>query len=361
MKTEMLHRILPTESNVKMLGRTYLYEDTVWCALSATGIEFTLTGKRCEITFAGDNMASLTSGEEHYARIAVYVDEEQVVDDFIKTSKQTITVYDSEEEKTVTIRVVKLSESSDSTVGIEEILTDAQVIAPTADRKIKIEYIGDSITCGYGVDGVLEDTYSTSNENASKAYAYLSAKAVDADYSLVSFSGHGIISGYTADGTIQDQQLVPPYYTKLGNSYGQFASQLPPNSIDWEFRKFVPDIIVINLGTNDDSYCGTNEERCQAFQVGYTKFLKTVRKHNADATILCVLGVLGDSLFPYIEAAVEAYRNETKDTLVETMHIEEQKIEDGYAVDYHPSAVTQQKVADQLTERLKAILAKRGK
>ena len=187
------------------------------------------------------------------------------------------------------------------------------------------------------------------------------AKKIDADYSLVCFSGHGIISGYTGDGTIQDQQLVPPYYTKLGNSYGKFASQIAPNSIEWDFSKFVPDMIVINLGTNDASYCGTNEERCQAFQDGYIEFLKNVRMHNSYATILCVMGVMGDSLFPYIEAAVGAYINETGDCLIETMHIPEQKMEDGYGVDYHPSAVTQQKVADQLTRRLETILAERTK
>ena len=353
-----LHSFLPTESNVKMLGRTYLYHDTVWCALSATGVEFTLSGKKCEITLAGDNMASLLSGKEHYARVAVYVDGELAVDELIKAGKQTLSVYESQEEKMVTIRVVKLSESSDSTVGIKEIRTDAESIEPTANREVRIEYIGDSITCGYGVDGVLGDTYATSNEDATKAYAYLSAQAVDADYSLVAFSGHGIISGYTGDGIIQDQQLVPPYYTKLGNSYGKFASELAPNSIDWDFSKFVPHIIVINLGTNDSSYCGTNEERCLLFQAGYTEFLKSVRAKNADATILCTLGVLGDSLYPYIEAAVKDYTHETGDAKVETMRFEEQKSEDGYAVDYHPSALTQQKVANQLVEKLKCITHK---
>lgn len=359
-KMSELHSILPTKSNVKMLGRTYLYKDTVWCALSATGVEFTLTGKKCEIIFAGDNMASFMSGKEHYARVAVYVDGELSVDEFIKKSTQTLSVYESQEQKTVTIRVVKLSESSDSTVGIKEIRTDAESIAPTATKEVRIEYIGDSITCGYGVDGVLGDTYATSNEDATKAYAYLSAQAVDADYSLVSFSGHGIISGYTGDGTIQDKQLVPPYYTKLGNSYGNFASELAPSSIEWDFSEFVPDVIVINLGTNDSSYCGTDEERCLAYQTGYIEFLKNIRDKNADATILCTLGVMGDSLYPYVEAAVTEYSKETGDTKVETMHFEQQKMEDGYAVDYHPSAVSQQKAADQLTERLQTIIDKRA-
>lgn len=359
MKEEELNTILPTADNVKLLGRTYEYNDAIWCALSASGIEFQVTGKQCDITIAGDNMASFTSGKEHYARIGIYVDDELVVDDFISSAQMTFTAYQSEEEKTATIRVIKLSESSDSTIGIKEIQTDADTITPTAEKDIKIEYIGDSITCGYGVDGVLGDTYATSNENATKAYAYLSAQAVDADYSLVSFSGYGIISGWTGDGTIQDQQIVPNYYTKLGNSYGKFAWEVAPNTVDWDFSQFVPDIIVINLGTNDASYCGSDEERCAVFQQQYTEFIKQVRENNANATILCTLGVMGDDLFSYIEAAVADYTEQTGDTNIQTMHFSAQNADAGYAVDYHPCASNQQKAADELTETLKTLIAQK--
>lgn len=56
----------------------------------------------------------------------------------------------------------------------------------------------DSITCGYGVDD--EDRshqFSTKTEDATKAYAYKTAQLLNADYSLVSYSGHGVVLGYT--------------------------------------------------------------------------------------------------------------------------------------------------------------------
>lgn len=342
-----LNTLIPTESNVKMLGRTYTYNDTIWCALSATGIEFEVTGTRCDLTFVGDNMAKATE-ELHNARIGIYVDGKLAVDDFIREASQTFTAFESEEEKTVTIRAIKLSESSDSTVGISQILTDATEVVATKEKEVKIEFIGDSITCGYGVEGTLDDVYSTATENASKAFAYICAKAMNADYSLVSYSGYGILSGYTGDGTINTTSVLPPYYTKVGNSYGKFASSVAPDSIDWDFSKFVPNVVVINLGTNDASYCGSDKERCLEFQKSYVEFIKTVRENNADALILCTLGIMGSDLYPYIEAAVNDYTNETGDLKIQALQLEQQNSADGYGVDYHPNAVSQQKAADKL-------------
>ena len=360
MKEVELNKLFPTEANVKLLGRTHTMEQTVWCALSASGIEFNVTAKKCEITFTGDNMASFMSSSVHYARVGIYLNGELVVDDFIKAKTQTFTVFESDSEQTAVVRVVKLSESSDSTFGIAEILTDAQEITPTAPKDVKIEFIGDSITCGYGVEGTLEDTYATSNENATKAYAYLTAEKLNADYSLVSYSGYGIISGYSGNGEIQDQQLVPDYYTKLGRSYGKFESTVAPETIEWDFTKFIPDIVVINLGTNDASYCRGEEERCLAYQVAYVDFLKVVREKNPKATILCTLGIMGADLFPYIQNAVTEYMNQTSDKNIQTLQFIAQTDADGYGVDYHPTAATQEKAVATLKQRLQKIITKKA-
>lgn len=345
-----MNRITPDETNVKRLGRTYSYQNAIWCALSASGIEFQMTGTCCDITIVGDNTAT-EGASEHYARVGIYVDGRQVVDDLINESSKTYPVLSSEVEKTVVIRVIKLSEASDSTMGIHEIVTDAIEITPTKQKPWKIEYIGDSITCGYGVEGNLENTYSTSTENATKAYAYLSAQAVDADYSLVSFSGHGLISGYTGDGVINTDCLVQPFYEKLGRSGGKFGSEVAVDSVEWNFDQFIPDIVVINLGTNDASYC-KDEEKCKGFQKEYVKFLHTVHARNPKAQIVCALGVMGDELYAYVKAAAQAYSRETGDSSITTFHFTEQDIEKGYGVDYHPCVANQKKAAEEMTQKL---------
>ena len=58
--------------------------------------------------------------------------------------------------------------------------------------------IGDSITCGYGVEGDVEDEiFCTAKENPSKAYSLLTAQELNAEYQIVAWNGKGVISAYT--------------------------------------------------------------------------------------------------------------------------------------------------------------------
>ena len=169
--------------------------------MSASGVEFTFTGTKAEITIVGDNIATDSSCDTSHARIAIYLNDNLVIDALVEEIEKNYTVLKSETEQEVTIRVVKLSESADSTVGIKQVtVTSNGIIQPTPDKRHRIEFIGDSITCGFGVaEEDPEGMYSTSSENATKAYAYKTAETLNADYSMVSFSGYGIISGYSSD------------------------------------------------------------------------------------------------------------------------------------------------------------------
>ena len=204
--TELTEGEYPASENyVKMLGRTYMKEDILWLAQSASGIEFEFTGTSAEITIVGDNSISGDSK----ARFAVYVNGERVMDELVSNAEKTYTVFSSEESKENTVRLVKLSESANSTIGIKNIKAKSVGdIAPTAYKDYTIEFIGDSITCGYGVD--VEDRnlhFSTATEDATKTYAYQTAQRLNADCSLVSYSGYGVISGYTS---------VTPFFEHYG-------------------------------------------------------------------------------------------------------------------------------------------------
>lgn len=347
----------PTEDNVKPLGRTFYVDETLYCALSGTGVEFTFTGTQCSITVQGDSGSTSSSNADNQARVAVYVNGERVIDDMVDNAEEVYNVFESDTEKEVTVSLVKLSESANSTIGIKEIKATGTAIKPTPNKDMLIEFVGDSITCGYGVDDPDKNHhFSTKTEDVTKAYGYLTAQKLNADYSMVSFSGYGIISGYSGDGKKVAAQIVPPLYDKLGTTWtsnGTFA----PSYEEWDFSKRQPDVVVINLGTNDDSYTkddtGLQEEYCTA----YTEFLKTVREKNPDAKILCVFGVMGDRLFPYVEKAVENYTSETGDSNVSALRLSPQSARDGYGADWHPSEVTHGKVADKVAEEINKILS----
>ena len=67
------------------------------------------------------------------------------------------------------------------------VLTSVAALAEWPERAI--EFIGDSITCGYGVDDeVAEHHFATGTEDTTRAYALRTARKLGVDYSLVSLS-----------------------------------------------------------------------------------------------------------------------------------------------------------------------------
>ncbi|WP_150272394.1 SGNH/GDSL hydrolase family protein [Paenibacillus tepidiphilus] len=303
-----------TGQYVKMIGRTHYYNDVLWLALSGSGIEFSCYGKKVAITIKGDQIAE---GDTNHARIGIEVNGVRVVEEQIHQPVKTYTVFESSTEQQVTVRVLKLSEAAMSTAGIQEIVVEAaEGIIPTPGHVHRIEFIGDSITCGYGVDDEHElHPFSTATEDVTKAYAYLTAEALQADYSMVSYSGYGIISGYTDNDQKLTTHLLPDYYEKVAKSEGKLDGTLNPLEVSWDFSRFVPELIVINLGTNDDSFTKDDGARQAEYGEQYAEFLKIVRRNNAGATILCTLGIMGDRLFPWLEQAVHSYTQATGDTV----------------------------------------------
>lgn len=393
---------IPNQDNVKALGRTCFVEDTLWMAFSGTGAAFTFRGSKAAVTLLGDNTAvpvegtgdladedvaasnnaeavkdgnaeaniqseanvtthqdtaSQSEGEDVQTRIAIYVNGRRVVDDMMDAPKKEYLVFESEQAEDCLVEIVKLSETAMSTVGIQSIAIEAEDgIHPAPEKAHYVEIIGDSITCGYGVDDeVAEHHFSTKTEDVTKGYAWHTVKTLDVDYSLVCISGYGLVSGYVGEGEPKKpEQTMQQYYDKLGFSYGEYLGRKAAES-EWAFNR-QPELIVINLGTNDDSYALDDSERQEEYRLAYIAFLKQVRSKNPKAKILCTLGIMGDRLFPILEKAVEAYKGETGDTDVRTMRFTPQLLEDGYVADYHPTEITHIKAAEKLTSEIKTIM-----
>lgn len=341
------------ETNAKIIGRTTVDSDALWLVQSASAAEFKVTAKSLNVTMIGDSSA--TGENTSNARFAVYVDGERVVDECMTEPEHTYKVFSYDEAKEVTVKIIKLSESAQSIVGIKSVsATGISKLTPTDNKSISIEFIGDSITCAYGVDDENRDhSFSTHTEDATKGYAYKTAELLDADYSLVCYSGHGIISAYTGDGTINTSGLVPGIYTQIGKTWSSVTPDV--NSLNWDFSSFQPDYIVINLGTNDASYVQNNTERGDDFRSEYVEFLKVIRENNADAHIICALGVMGADLYKYVEAAAAEYTAETGDSNISCIKLNSIDSADGYAADWHPTEATHTKAAAQLAEYITSL------
>ena len=141
-----------TIDNIKPVGRTYYYEDALWSAYSGTGAEFVFEGSKLDITLVADASAD-EEAKENVARYAIYVNGERKLEGTLNERVTKLSVIDSTEPVKATVQVIKLSECAMSTMGISCLETDDSAkVTPAPVRERKIEFIGDSITCGYGVD-----------------------------------------------------------------------------------------------------------------------------------------------------------------------------------------------------------------
>ncbi len=335
------HVVSATEGTVRLIGRTVSDDGTTWLPQSGSAIEFEVIGSRATI-----DLASGAKGQDNpdlCPRFAVLVDGEVVFDDVLFEPQRTVEVALDPSVASV-VEVIHLSEAVCGAVGVRSITVESSEespVVPTEDKGLSIEFIGDSITCGYGVEGEGGDEpFMTTTENFMKSYAYLTAQALGADYSAVCYSGYGVVSGWTGDGERNEGMLVPLLYEVVAKGYEQ----------PWDFDAHSYDVVVISLGTNDYTYARTDEARMEEFTRGYASFLEEVRAHNPESLIVCTMGTMGcHELYPYLEEAVESFEASTGDTRVLCYLSEEIDYEaDGTGTHEHPNAVTQQKSADAL-------------
>ncbi len=340
-------------------GRWLDHDGIRYFDYSASGFCFVMKGKKAQATFVTDAEKWV---EENKAVLGVFITEGQDTSikaipeepDFrvtLREAETLCTLFESEVEKTVTVQVMKFSEAAFGLAGLKSLEIDGSVASSkSAPAPLKLEFIGDSITCGYGIEGIWEkDTFTTQQERPDKAYAFQTAKALGADVQLCSWSGIGITSGYVDPENINLpdtnwlMQGVWPYTDKsLSLRLG-----LEPEVWGGDSR-FKPDLVVINLGTNDISWVRGKEDRRLNYLGALRLLLEAVHRRSPGAKIVACLGSMGEALNETAAQAVELFKKDFPGVTADFLPFTEQKPEDGIGTDWHPSAVTHKKMAKKL-------------
>lgn len=157
------------------------------------------------------------------------------------------------------------------------------------DAKTKLMFIGDSITCGYGVDAPSVSPFNTFEEDCTLTYAYMAARAIGAEILFTGASGKGIVAnceGNRADMTLRQAFT---WETRQGG--------------EWDARGYAPDCVVLNCGTND-AWGGVSDGE---FYDTALVFLAEIRKKFPHAPILWAYGIMDTSKIPCIKKAVEDF------------------------------------------------------
>ena len=150
----------------------------------------------------------------------------------------------------------------------------AKVLKVDTKKRPRIEFIGNSITCGYGNEAQSEkDSFADSTSNFAKSFAGITIKNLDAISMVVARSGIGIYKNYGDTITGSRWPMPRVYENALIND----------TTTKWDFSQFKPDIVVLGLGTNDLSENNYNYEK---FAVSYIAFVKQIRQHYPTAKIV---------------------------------------------------------------------------
>lgn len=230
-----------------------------------------------------------------------------------------------------------------------EIETDGEFF-PLEEPKLRMEVIGDSITSGEGGSGSCEEqSWNSFCFNAVDNYAYMVAEELGAVYNCISQSGWGVFCSWEGD----EQQAIPLYYEQVcGLLTGERNKELGAFE-KWDFHKFQPDIVVVNLGTNDGS--GTRD--MEKIENAVKGFLKKIRTCNPECYILWCYGMLGEGICPTLQKAVWNYKMKSGDEHVEFVKLPDTR-EGEFGSRQHPGHKSHEKTAKILAEKIRRIMSR---
>ncbi|PYE48861.1 SGNH/GDSL hydrolase family protein [Paenibacillus barcinonensis] len=248
------------------------------------------------------------------------------------------------------------------------------VMLPVEEKPYRIEFIGDSITSGEGAIGAkTEEDWVPMWFSALHNYTYMTAEALDAEYRVISQSGWGVLSSWDNN----PQGNIPAYYEQVcGLLKGERNEKLGAFE-PHDFSSWQPDVIVVNLGSNDDGAFhspawtdpvtgqvykqrlnedGTYHEADLAkFEQAVERFLATLRTNNPCAQIVWAYGMLGATMLPAIYRAVHGYIKQTGDRLVSIIQLPD-TTEEMMGARTHPGELSHRRAAEVLTAYIRKIL-----
>jgi lysophospholipase L1-like esterase len=230
---------------------------------------------------------------------------------------------------------------------------------PPALPSRKIEFVGNSITCGYGNEGYDKfEHFEYETENHYYSYASITARSLGAQHWVVARSGIGAYRNYNGPKTGNPESNMPVQYEYTGYAlHPGFRQEATFLSEKWNFSRYQPDVVCINLGTNDLS---TNNYDLTLLKQGYQKLYQMVREHNPQAKIVLLTGsMLYNQEQREAQQLLNEVMNEARqagDKEVFRFDMTQIMSDEGYGNDWHPNIRQDEKMASELTPFLRELM-----
>ncbi|MBO4218707.1 MAG: hypothetical protein J5887_04340 [Erysipelotrichaceae bacterium] len=304
---------------IKVLGVRHLQSDEcIYMDYTCSGVEFKAVCNKGRMEF------SITADDN--CMFKIYVDNKLVKDG--KSSYFTVPEGDSVigfniRKGTHTVRLVKVTHYRLAKTQLNSITFKGYIVdKKPANKKIYVEFIGDSLCCGWGITNKRNGKFDS--VDGTLAYPYLVASSLKADYSVFALSGQG---AYCGNPSVQDCYLKASY--ERGDEEYSFSRKA--------------DVVVINLGTNDY----TNRVGEEQFKEALLNIIAMVRLKNGEKVkILLVYNIKNDG---YSEVVREVAKQENTGIL----KCARSKNRKAY---YHPTYAESKKYAKQIVSAIKKLM-----
>ena len=334
--------VTPTDKNIQYVGRI--------CFDNPERPRFTFPGTQINVCFTGTSIKLWAKPRSGY--FMAKVDEAAPFKVSLMGERDSVvTIATALPQGSHTLRLMYVIEGYELKPDFRGFILDkgARLLPPPALPTRTIEFIGNSITCGYGNEAIVaSDPFEYETENHYLTYAQLSCRALDAVAHVVARSGIGVYRSYDGPkaGTPDNVMTTEYEYTNLYD-----------RSERWDFSRYQPQLVCINLGTNDLS---TNNYDVKLLKAAYKKFLTQVRSHNPKAKIVYLCGSMLNGKELEIakktlnEGVAEA--NKAGDKEVYRFDFTPQTGDILYGASWHPSKWQHEKMAAELTAYLRQLM-----
>ena len=237
-------------------------------------------------------------------------------------------------------------------------IDDAGEFCGLKPRRQKIEFIGDSLTSGEGLSGRYDEMdWIPLWFCASRTYAVQTAKRLDADWNCISQSGWGLC--WSWDGN--DKCRIPAYYSQVCGLLDGKEQKEAGSCLSFDFNGG-SDLVILNLGTNDESgFPGFENKGGEQRIVTEAKlFLSEIRRNNPHAKIIWTWGMMPLRFVPdLIKKGIDEYKKESGDNSVYTLELESmysiEKCDADKGSRGHPGLLAHKKAAEKIAAFIESI------
>ncbi len=343
-ESESWKSIAPDNKHVEYTGRFQVTDSSVRAFWTGSSLRIAFSGKGLKIRMnkSPNRYSVILDDNEPYA-VSTEGDSQ--------STDTIIEVLPDIEKGEHTVILFKRTEAFCGPMEIYGFMVNGELRSVKDSRTLRMESIGNSITCGYGnEDSIKENTYKESTQNGYMTYSAITARNLNAEYHAVCYSGKGLIQNNQDD---ESGLVIPDVYDRIDPDDPE---------LKWDFTEWIPDIVTINLGTNDFSY---NKPDSAEFIKAYYEFIKRIKSKYPEAAVFCLTGPMLNDSWPedpetgepiqsltlcreYIQSAVERARSKGLNSLY-TFNMTQNTPEIGYGADWHPNIKQHRINAQELT------------